>query len=47
MQAYGNYLDMYTGGGFTRAEELLDRVVDRNSPRVYARERVRLAARAP
>jgi hypothetical protein len=44
MQAYGKYLDMYTSGGFMRAEELLDRVMDCNSARVYALERVRLAA---
>ena len=44
MQAYGKYVDMYTGGGFMRAEELLDRVMDCNSARVYALERVRLAA---
>ncbi len=47
MQAYGKYLDMYTAGGFTRADELLDRLLDCNSARVYALERVRLAARAP
>jgi hypothetical protein len=47
MQAYGKYLDMYTAGGFMRAEELLDRVMDCNSARVYGLERVRLAARAP
>jgi hypothetical protein len=44
MQAYGKYLDMYTAGGFMRAEELFDRVMDCNSSRVYALERVRLAA---
>jgi len=47
MQAYGKYLDMYTGGGFMRAEELFDRVMECNSSRVYALDRVRLAARAP
>jgi len=47
MQAYGKYLDMYTAGGFMRAEELLDRVFDCNSARVYGLERVRLAAQAP
>ena len=46
MQAYGKYLDMYTAGGFMRADELLDRLLDCNSPRVYGIERVRLAARA-
>jgi hypothetical protein len=46
MQAYGKYLDMYTGGGFMRADELLERLVECNSPRVYALERVRLSAPA-
>ena len=47
IQAYGKYVDMYTAGGFMRAEELLDRVFECNSARVYGIERVRLAARAP
>jgi hypothetical protein len=44
MEAYGKYTDIYTGGGFMRADELLDRVVTCNSPRVYALERVRAPA---
>ncbi len=37
MQAYGKYLDVYTAGGFMRAEELLDRVFDCNSARIRPR----------
>ena len=44
MQAYGKNVDLYTAGGFVRVDELLGRVVDCNSPRVYTLERVRLAA---
>ncbi len=44
IQAYGKYTDVYTGGGFLRAEELLDRLLDCNSARVYTLSRVRLAA---
>ena len=47
MQAFGQATDVYTGGGFLRAEEILDRLVDCNSPRVYTLERVRQAAEAP
>jgi hypothetical protein len=47
MQAFGEAIDVYTGGGFLRAEELLARLVDCNSPRVYTLERVRQAAEAP
>jgi hypothetical protein len=44
MDAFGKEVDAYTAGGFRRAEELLGRVVDCNSARVYTLERVRLAA---
>ena len=43
IEAYGKYTDVYTGGGFLRAEELFGRVLDCNSARVYALNRVRLA----
>jgi hypothetical protein len=44
MQDFGKGTDMYTGGGFLRADELFGRLVDCNSPRIYSLERVRLAA---
>jgi hypothetical protein len=44
MEGYGEYIDVYTGGGFMRAEALFGRLVDCNSSRVYVMERVRLAA---
>lgn len=44
MQAFGRGTDMYTGGGFLRAEELFGRLLTCNSPRIYRLERVRLAA---
>jgi len=47
MDAFGKDLDVYTAGGFRRVDELLDRIIDCNSPRVYTLERVRLAAAAP
>ena len=46
IEAYGQYTDVYTGGGFLRAEELFGRLLDCNSARVYALNRVRLAAAA-
>lgn len=47
MDAFGKDVDVYTAGGFRRADEVLGRVVDCNSPRVYTLERVRLAAPPP
>jgi hypothetical protein len=47
MDAFGKDVDLYTAGGFRRVDELLGRVVDCNSARVYTLERVRLAAPAP
>jgi hypothetical protein len=47
MQAFGAATDVYTGGGFMRAEELLGRLLDCNSPRVYTLELVRQAAAPP
>jgi hypothetical protein len=47
MQAFGRATDLYTGGGFLRAEELFGRLLTCNSPRVYTLERVRLAATPP
>jgi hypothetical protein len=47
MQAFGAATDVYTGGGFLRGEELLGRLLDCNSPRVYMIERVRQAAEPP
>ena len=47
MEAFGKGVDMYTGGGFMRAEQLFSRLLDCNSPRVYSLERVRLAAQQP
>jgi hypothetical protein len=47
MDAFGKDIDAYTAGGFRRVDELLGRVVDCNSPRVYTLERVRLAAPPP
>jgi hypothetical protein len=46
MQDFGKGTDMYTGGGFQRAEELFGRLLTCNSPRIYNLERVRLAAPA-
>ena len=43
IEAYGKYTDVYTGGGFLRAEELFGRLLECNSARVYALNRVRLA----
>jgi hypothetical protein len=40
----GRYLDQYTAGGFRRRNELFDRLLECDSPRVYALDRVRLAA---
>jgi hypothetical protein len=47
IEAYGRATDVYTGGGFMRAEELFGRLLDCDSPRVYALDRVRLAAASP
>jgi hypothetical protein len=47
MEAFGRGTDMYTGGGFMRAEELFGRLLTCNSPRIYNLERVRLAAMPP
>lgn len=47
MQEFGKGTDMYTGGGFMRAEELFGRLLDCNSARVYTLDRVRLAAATP
>lgn len=47
MEAFGKGVDMYTGGGFMRAEQLFGRLLDCNSARVYTLERVRLAAATP
>lgn len=44
IQAYGKGVDVYSGGGFLRAEELFGRLLECNSSRVYALERVRAAA---
>jgi hypothetical protein len=43
-QAYGAHTDMYTGGGFLRADELLGPVMECDSPRMYVLNRARLAA---
>jgi len=47
MDAFGKDVDVYTAGGFRRVDELLERILDCNSPRVYTIERVRLAAAPP
>jgi hypothetical protein len=47
MEAFGRATDMYTGGGFMRAEELFGRLLTCNSPRIYNLERVRQAAMPP
>jgi hypothetical protein len=47
MEAFGKGTDMYTGGGFLRAEELLGRLLECNSARVYTTDRARLAAATP
>jgi hypothetical protein len=47
MDAFGKDLDVYTAGGFQRFEELLGRVIDCNSARVYTLERARQAAEPP
>jgi hypothetical protein len=44
IEDYGKGLDLYTGGGFLRVGELTGRLMECDSPRVYAIERVRLAA---
>lgn len=44
IEAYGRDIDVYTSGGFRRADELLGRVIDCDSPRLYRLNRVRLAA---
>jgi hypothetical protein len=44
MEAFGKGTDMYTGGGFIRADELFGRLLTCNSPRVYTLERVRLSS---
>ena len=47
MQSFGKNADLYTGGGFIRVEELLGRILECNSARVYTLERVRQAAEPP
>lgn len=47
MDAYGKDIDVYTAGGFQRVDELLGRLIDCNSARVYTLERVRQAAEPP
>jgi hypothetical protein len=47
MQTYGKDTDIYTGCGFRRVDELLGRIVECNSPRVYRTELVRLATPPP
>jgi len=44
MDAYGKDVDQYTAGGFRRVDELVGRILDCNSARVYTLERVRQAA---
>lgn len=44
VEAYGAFVDTYTGGGFTRADELFGRLLDCNSPRLYMLDLVRQAA---
>lgn len=44
LAAYGQTTDIVTRGGFMRAEELFDRLMDCDSPRVYLLDRTRLAA---
>jgi hypothetical protein len=47
MEAFGRATDVYTRGGFMRAEELFGRLVTCNSARIYTLERVRTAAATP
>jgi hypothetical protein len=47
LQTFGKGVDMYTGGGFLRGEELFGRLLTCDSPRVYNLDRVRLAAGPP
>ena len=42
-EAYGQYVDIVTAGGFLRAEELFGRLLDCDSPRVYVTNQVRQA----
>ena len=44
IQSYGRALDVITRGGYQRADELFGRLLDCNSPRVYAFDLVRRAA---
>lgn len=43
-QAYGHFLDVYVGGGFQRADEIFDRIIECDNPRLYVTNRVRTAA---
>jgi hypothetical protein len=45
-EARGRFLDVYTAGGFLRAQAIFDPVLDCDSPRVYATQNVRQAAPA-
>ncbi len=42
--AYGDYLDVWTSGGFMRANQIMGRVIDCDSPRIYITNNVRQAA---
>lgn len=44
IEALGHVTDVYTGGGFMRADQLFGRLLDCNHPRVYGLELVRQAA---
>jgi hypothetical protein len=43
MNDYGHYTDVVTRGGFRRADELMGRLMECDSPRIYLLERIRLA----
>jgi hypothetical protein len=46
VEEMGRAIDLYTTGGAQRSNEILGRVIDCDSPRVYAGNRVRTAAQA-
>jgi hypothetical protein len=35
LETFGGFLDTYLGGGFQRSDQLISRILDCDSPRVY------------
>jgi hypothetical protein len=44
LETLGQFLDLYTGGGFLRGEEIFGRLLECDSPRIYTLTRVRASA---